>query len=1127
MSYQKDYLGLTTWYESNNDPFLLCKGSIFGEGPTTGLGIYRFDPFNTSNPLQEMGSFETGISFNCINWADNFEGYKKGIITSALADGSLLMVDAEQVINDYFEGKKTEDNCILTSFELYENGEFYCMEYNQFKSTLLATGGRDLYIVNFERSLQEPDIFSPSQEKTDSQALITSLSWNKSKSVQHILACAQDNGRINIFDFKMKKNIFSFSDGKEHIKGREISIAWNANIPTQLAVAFDEEQSGVQIWDLRNNKAPVKVLNNHYVSKAHALNWSLRQKNLILCADKEGNFIEYNNDTNEYRVETKPDFHTLYARFVPTFDDAFYAVDNEGTLYIHNNNDHQVQELALKNIPFWLQSDFSADINSFNSGVACKKQNNDMNVYAFKIEKTDNEPKNMIEKKMNLVNRNIETAKRDPEILAERLANDSRYDKYILKLIAHSDDSEVDKLKALDIDIESYVKNTEKITGYSYTQESQVNTEKKPIKHFAEISENEALDFFSELAQENDSPSDDKIKRRKSDVSKPFALQAYEEPTTEDLTTISYDLNTNWRRGLESYIKKNIIINNYEGAIDCAIKANRVFEAFMIAHSHPTEREHYLEYLIERFSNQTTDNFCQSFLKPLTQKDYDTIIDSYDTNEWRDILTFIVKTIADKDGKEIYYKKLKDKVLQSESSHHIVKYINLFCNNFDGYVNEILSNMTTNSRKYENLLMDLQVLVLLKLKNKLSTKNELLQHMLIKVCNGLIDNCYVKLAYEFLEILGDDSDDDTLVYKNQLYTSYAGELKLFYDAPNPIKTFKFNFPKAKKEIHKTQSTQKVPSIQKQIKPNPFNEAKEVKKPINIFGQKPKPVIEQAQVKPTPPMPPSKPKIKKPDTMPSPPIQKQDNIFNTGFNQEINKPKVVPPKMQKIAPKPPTPVPPINNKLSTPPVEEAVPSPQNSLQGYNDNKPPAPKPIVQNKIIKPPKPTGSRMAPPPPVHPPKPEPMQAPQLPTQQSHSFQPPQPMKPKIPENKPVPPPPMAKNVPPPPVKTVHKQFSPDLNKIKEIESFVEKAPEFISQIESDQSMAKKMTLSLQQLVEMIKNKSIDETSFNNFYEVINLIGLNDIAKAAALLKKMNDRMPEKYKLMISTLNSMVSALM
>ena len=53
---------------------------------------------------------------------------------------------------------------------------------------------------------------------------------------------------------------------------------------------------------------------------------------------------------------------------------------------------------------------------------------------------------------------------------------------------------------------------------------------------------------------------------------------------------------------MEKFIKKNIVINNYEGALDCAIKANRIFEAFLIAYSHPKDSQYYMEYLVEKLS---------------------------------------------------------------------------------------------------------------------------------------------------------------------------------------------------------------------------------------------------------------------------------------------------------------------------------------------------------------------------------------------------------------------------------------------------------------------------------------------------------------------------------------------
>lgn len=57
-----------------------------------------------------------------------------------------------------------------------------------FKKGLLATAGSQIYIVNFEKGFETPDIFCPFE--IEEGRIVSSLSWNKSKSVQHILAAA-------------------------------------------------------------------------------------------------------------------------------------------------------------------------------------------------------------------------------------------------------------------------------------------------------------------------------------------------------------------------------------------------------------------------------------------------------------------------------------------------------------------------------------------------------------------------------------------------------------------------------------------------------------------------------------------------------------------------------------------------------------------------------------------------------------------------------------------------------------------------------------------------------------------------------------------------------------------------
>lgn len=55
--------------------------------------------------------------------------------------------------------------------------------------------------------------------------------------------------------------------------------------------------------------------------------------------------------------------------------------------------------------------------------------------------------------------------------------------------------------------------------------------------------------------------------------------------TEEQYAFETVSKNINWDTGIEKIIKENLIIGNYEGAIDCAMKCGRTAEALLIAHS--------------------------------------------------------------------------------------------------------------------------------------------------------------------------------------------------------------------------------------------------------------------------------------------------------------------------------------------------------------------------------------------------------------------------------------------------------------------------------------------------------------------------------------------------------------
>lgn len=139
MSYLIPNLGLIAWSKAKSDPFLFCAGSINPEQEQC-IQVFSFDPLNKKSHARLLGKFNTFYSVNCIAWEEH-EGRQLGLISAGLSDGSVLILDPKKLIDYQMDNAQPGEDCVVSNFDLYENQQFFCMEYNCFKKGLLATGG--------------------------------------------------------------------------------------------------------------------------------------------------------------------------------------------------------------------------------------------------------------------------------------------------------------------------------------------------------------------------------------------------------------------------------------------------------------------------------------------------------------------------------------------------------------------------------------------------------------------------------------------------------------------------------------------------------------------------------------------------------------------------------------------------------------------------------------------------------------------------------------------------------------------------------------------------------------------------------------------------------------------------
>ena len=133
-----------------------------------------------------LGKTKCETSFGSLSW-DNFgedSQYPYGIIVGGLSDGSITIWDPNDIVTDWKKQnnpQKIETNlgCICYEQQLFASS-VNALEFNPFKPNLIASGGSsEVLIMNIERNISQPEIFSPGTPNYHEGSIISSVSWNK------------------------------------------------------------------------------------------------------------------------------------------------------------------------------------------------------------------------------------------------------------------------------------------------------------------------------------------------------------------------------------------------------------------------------------------------------------------------------------------------------------------------------------------------------------------------------------------------------------------------------------------------------------------------------------------------------------------------------------------------------------------------------------------------------------------------------------------------------------------------------------------------------------------------------------------------------------------------------------
>jgi protein transport protein SEC31 len=210
------------------------------------------------------------------------------------------------------ENLKMGKGCVSAT-QIHSGVSVGSIEFNPHKKNLLASGGSEVLIQDISANIKAPSVFKPGVPNYHEGSRITSISWNR--IVPHILASASENGKIVVWDLKVNKSIFNFTEptsggGLDDYFGsgetqktpqsKETQMMWNPEIPTQFVVANDDDKNpSINIWDLRSPDYPVATFNDIHYSGILSFSWCLSDPSLVVSSGKDNRTVITNFKTGE------------------------------------------------------------------------------------------------------------------------------------------------------------------------------------------------------------------------------------------------------------------------------------------------------------------------------------------------------------------------------------------------------------------------------------------------------------------------------------------------------------------------------------------------------------------------------------------------------------------------------------------------------------------------------------------------------------------------------------------------------------------------------------------------------------------------------------------------------------
>ncbi|KAJ7222579.1 hypothetical protein GGX14DRAFT_664286 [Mycena pura] len=266
--------------------------------------------------------------FNRLAWGAVDAAQPRGVIAAGLENGELALWNPAKIL------AAADDALILRNST--HTGPIRGLDFNPIQTNLLASGAvsGEVYIWDLN-SPSKPYAPTPGARSTKLDEM-TSVAWNR--QVQYVLAGASNTGYTVVWDLRGKREVVALTYGAGAGSGGGMSdIKWHPDNPTRLVTSLEDDQSPIiMLWDLRNARAPEKILTGHEKGIL-SLSWCAQDADLLLSCGKDNRTLCWNPQTGDALGELpRAQNWAFQVDWCPRNPDLLAAAFFDGTIGIHS-----------------------------------------------------------------------------------------------------------------------------------------------------------------------------------------------------------------------------------------------------------------------------------------------------------------------------------------------------------------------------------------------------------------------------------------------------------------------------------------------------------------------------------------------------------------------------------------------------------------------------------------------------------------------------------------------------------------------------------------------------------------------------------------------------------------------